>query len=84
MTSSTPSSGKPAPSGYRNATLARQVAMAVELPFVFVATVMSGGLIGFGVDHWLHTRPFGMLIGGGIGFAAGIRELLRRISKKEP
>jgi F0F1-type ATP synthase assembly protein I len=58
--------------------------MAVELPFVFVAMVIMGGLMGTGADHWLHTRPFGMLIGGGIGFAAGVRELLRRISKKEP
>jgi ATP synthase protein I len=73
----------PGPLG-RSATLARQFALAVELPFVFVATVMIGGLMGTGVDHWLHTRPFGVLIGGGLGFAAGIRELLRRISKKEP
>ena len=73
----------PGPPG-RGASLARQFAMAVELPFIFVATVLIGGLMGAGVDHWLHTRPFGMLIGGAFGFAAGVRDLLRRISKKEP
>jgi len=62
--------------------VARQVAAAVELPVIFVGTVLTGGLIGAGLDHWLHTRPFGLLICGALGFAAAIRELLRRVSKE--
>ncbi len=59
----------------------RQVATAMELPFVLLGSVLAGGLLGYAVDYGLHTRPFGLLIGGALGFAAGIRELLRRLSK---
>jgi F0F1-type ATP synthase assembly protein I len=69
-------------SGKGIAGVARQLAMAMELPFVLLGCVFAGGLIGYGVDHWLHTQPFGLLIGGALGFAAGIRDLLRRISKE--
>jgi ATP synthase protein I len=63
------------------AGVARQLAMAMELPFVLFGSVVVGGLMGYGVDYWLHSRPFGLLIGGALGFAAGIRELLRRLTK---
>jgi len=69
------------PPANKLATLARQLAMAMELPFVLVASVVAGGLLGYGLDYWLHTQPICMLIGGGLGFVAGIRELLRRLSK---
>lgn len=59
----------------------RQVATAIELPFVLLGSVVAGGLLGYLVDDWLHSRPLGILIGGALGFVAGIRELLRRISK---
>jgi len=70
--------------GKRNtgpAGVARQLATAMELPFALLASVVVGGLIGYAVDYWLHSRPFGLLIGGALGFAAGIRELLRRLTK---
>jgi len=63
------------------AGVARQLAAAMELPFVLFGSVVAGGLMGYGVDHWLRTGPFGLLIGGALGFAAGIRELLRRLTK---
>jgi len=59
----------------------RQVATAMELPFVLFGSVVAGGLLGYAADYWLHTRPLGLLIGGALGFVAGIRELLRRLSK---
>lgn len=59
----------------------RQVATAIELPFVLLGSVVAGGLLGYLVDDWLHSRPLGILIGGALGFVAGIRELLRRLSK---
>lgn len=67
--------------GAESAGVARQLAAVMELPFVLLGSVVVGGLMGYGLDHWLHTQPFGMLIGGALGFAAGIRELLRRLSK---
>ncbi|HXZ20168.1 MAG TPA: AtpZ/AtpI family protein [Candidatus Acidoferrales bacterium] len=59
----------------------RQVAAAMELPFVLLGSVVAGGLLGYAIDSWLHSKPLGLLICGALGFAAGIRELLRRLSK---
>jgi len=67
------------PSG-RAAGVGRQIAIATELPFVLVASVVVGGLIGFGIDRLLHTSPWGVLVFGALGFAAGVRDVLRRIS----
>ena len=52
----------------------------MELPFVLVSAVVVGGLIGFFLDRWLHTKPVFLLILGGIGFFAGVRDVLRRLS----
>jgi ATP synthase protein I len=56
-----------------------QAAMAMELPFVLVSAVVVGGLLGFFLDRWLHTKPVFLLILGGIGFFAGVRDVLRRL-----
>jgi F0F1-type ATP synthase assembly protein I len=55
-------------------------ALAVELPFTFVGAVLLGGLLGFFLDRWLHTKIVFTLILGGLGFAAGLKEVLRRLS----
>jgi len=67
------------PASGRAAGVGRQIAIATELPFVLVATVVVGGLIGFGIDKLLHTSPWGVLVFGALGFAAGVRDVLRRI-----
>lgn len=51
----------------------------MELPFVFVAAVGLGGTIGYFLDHWLHTKVIFLLVFGGLGFFAGLREILRRL-----
>jgi ATP synthase protein I len=56
-----------------------QAAMAMELPFVLVGAVLVGGAIGFFLDRWLHTKPLLLLVFGGIGFFAGVRDVLRRL-----
>ena len=55
--------------------------MALELPFVLVSAIVVGGLFGYFLDRWLHTRPVFMLILGGMGFDAGVRDVLRRLDK---
>jgi F0F1-type ATP synthase assembly protein I len=55
-------------------------ALAVELPFTFVGAVLLGGLLGFFLDRWLHTKIVFTLILGALGFAAGLKEVLRRLS----
>jgi F0F1-type ATP synthase assembly protein I len=59
---------------YSNAT-----ALALELPFTIVGAVLVAGVLGFFLDHWLHTRWIFTLILGGIGFAGGVREVIRRL-----
>jgi ATP synthase protein I len=59
----------------------RQFAMAMELPFIIVAAVAIGGLIGYFLDQWWHTKPYLMLVFGFLGFFAGLRDMLRRASK---
>jgi ATP synthase protein I len=60
----------------------RQFAMAMELPFVLVASVGVGGLAGYVLDRWLHTKPFLMLIFGALGFIGGLRDVLRRLDRQ--
>jgi ATP synthase protein I len=60
----------------------QQFAAAMELPFVMVGTIAVGGLIGFFLDRWLHTKPFLMLIFGALGFFGGVRDVLRRLPNK--
>jgi ATP synthase protein I len=62
---------------------ARQVALATELPFLLVAGVAVGGVLGYLLDRWWHTKPAMMLILGALGFFAGVRELLRRLAKSD-
>jgi F0F1-type ATP synthase assembly protein I len=54
-------------------------ALAMELPFTIVGAVLLGGLLGFFLDHWLHTKVIFTLLLGGLGFAAGLKEVLRRL-----
>ena len=55
--------------------------MALELPFVLVSAIVVGGVFGYFVDRWLGTKPAFLLILGGLGFYAGVRDVLRRVGK---
>jgi F0F1-type ATP synthase assembly protein I len=59
----------------------QQVSAAAELPFVLVACVGVCGAIGVGIDRLLKSGPFGMLVCGAVGLAAGVREIIRRTSR---
>jgi F0F1-type ATP synthase assembly protein I len=56
-----------------------QTSLALELPFTIVGAVIAGGLLGYFLDHWLHTKMIFMIVLGGVGFYAGLREVLRRL-----
>jgi F0F1-type ATP synthase assembly protein I len=58
---------------------AGNAALAMELPFTIVGAVLLGGLLGFFLDHWLHSKVIFTLLLGGFGFAAGLKEVLRRL-----
>jgi F0F1-type ATP synthase assembly protein I len=70
----------PQPPGEQKAKkCAGSIALAMELPFTIVGAVVLGGLLGFFLDHWLHTKVVFTLLLGGVGFAAGLKEVLRRL-----
>jgi ATP synthase protein I len=69
----------PTPAKEKAKVVSNQLVAAMELPFVLVSAVVIGGLLGYLLDRWLHTKPLFMFILGGLGFAAGVRDVLRRL-----
>jgi F0F1-type ATP synthase assembly protein I len=60
-----------------------QTALAMELPFTIVGAVLVGGVLGYFLDHWLHTKVIFTLILGVLGFAGGLKEVLRRLAQSD-
>jgi F0F1-type ATP synthase assembly protein I len=60
---------------------ARQLADILELPILLVATIAIGGGVGYFLDAKFHTSPVLTLVLGLVGFAAGMIQLVRRLSK---
>jgi F0F1-type ATP synthase assembly protein I len=60
-----------------------QTALAMELPFTIVGAVLLGGLLGYFLDHWLHTKLIFTLLLGALGFAGGLKEVLRRLAQSD-
>lgn len=52
-------------------------AYALRFGTEFVASVFVGGFIGFWIDKAAGTEPWGLLIAGTLGLAAGIRAIVR-------
>ncbi len=50
---------------------------AVRLSSELVAGVLVGGGLGYGLDAWAGTKPWGLIILLMIGFAAGVLNLVR-------
>jgi ATP synthase protein I len=64
-----------------NPATLKQLALATELPFLVAAGALVGGLLGYFLDHWLHTKPYLMIILGALGFFAAVRDMLKRLNK---
>jgi ATP synthase protein I len=75
--SSDPQKMTPAQKEARDMTM--KSALAMELPFTLVGAVAVGGAIGYFLDKWLHTAPWMMIVLGGLGFAGGVSEVVRRL-----
>lgn len=43
----------------------------------FGAAILVGALLGYGVDFFVHTSPWGLVIGLVLGFAAGVVNIVR-------
>lgn len=49
----------------------------------FASATTVGTLIGFGIDYWQHTSPWGLLGGLFLGVAAGVKQMLASEKKRE-
>ncbi|MFD0916005.1 AtpZ/AtpI family protein [Pseudahrensia aquimaris] len=58
-----------------------QMAQAFRLSSEFIAAIVVGALIGYGIDAFFGVSPFGLLIFLLLGFAAGIVNVLRAVGK---
>jgi ATP synthase protein I len=55
----------------------KEMALAFQLPFMIVGPVILGGVIGFFLDRWLHTKPLLMIVLGVLGIVVGLRDALK-------
>ena len=51
----------------------------VGIEFVVAVALFAG--IGYAIDRWRGSGPWGVLIGAGIGFAVGLRAMIRAARK---
>lgn len=65
------------PSPKKDSSAIKQIALAIELPFVLIGPAVIGGAIGYFLDRWLHTKPWLMIVLGLCGVAAGLRDTLK-------
>jgi ATP synthase protein I len=55
----------------------KQIALAFELPFILVGPVVMGGVLGFFLDRWLHTKPLLLIVLGILGVIVGVRDAVK-------
>ena len=61
-----------------NGDMAKQSALAMELPITIVGAILLAGFVGYLLDRWLHTSPWLLIVGGALGFAASLLDIARR------
>lgn len=60
---------------------ARGYAQAMRLSSEFIAGIVVGVALGWGVDELFGTRPFGLIIFLLLGFAAGVFNVLKAVGR---
>ena len=62
-------------------TGAKGFAEAMKVSSEFIAGILVGGLLGWVIDYWAGTTPFGLVVFLLLGFVAGILNVLRATGK---
>lgn len=52
---------------------------AMRISSDLLAGLFVGCLLGLGLDRWLETQPLFLLVGIALGFAAGLRNMMRTL-----
>ena len=67
----------------RPTAFVNQIAMAMELPFILIGSVVIGGGLGWLLDRRFQTSPALTLVFGALGFAGGLWDILKRLNRAE-
>jgi len=67
----------------RPTAFVNQIALAMELPFILIGGIVIGGGLGWLLDRRFHTSPALTLVLGALGFAGGLWDILKRLSRAE-
>ena len=73
-----PASGTPSDSGVSDARAALSVGLRIGLELVVAVAVGLG--VGWSFDHWLGTRPWGLILFLFLGIGAGMLNVYRAVS----
>jgi len=65
------------PGGQNSAPPQSPAGLAMRFGGEFGAAIIVGALLGYGADYFLHSSPVGLLIGLGLGFVAGVVNVVR-------
>jgi len=55
----------------------------MELPFIMIGATLIGGGLGWLLDRRFHTSPALTLVLGALGFAGGLWDILKRLTRAE-
>lgn len=53
------------------------MSLGLKLAGEFTSAILVGAVFGYGIDHFAGSSPWGLVIGLGFGFAAGVTGLVR-------
>lgn len=59
-------------------------ALAFRVSSDFIAAIFVGGVLGWGIDHFAGTTPWGLVILLLLGFAAGVLNVMRTLGMVAP
>ena len=68
---------RPAPSERRVDLIPREFVRVIAVWSLIPAYMLAGAFVGWLVDHWLNTSPFGVGIGLLIALGLAVRDMLR-------
>ena len=55
----------------------------IQAAYGFLGAFLGGAALGYLFDRWLHTSPWGLIVGTVFGFAGGLYALYNALMPKE-
>lgn len=71
---------RPPPPRYSGAS---GIGLGAKVLVDFLAGIVLGGGIGWALDYWLGSRPWGIMVFGMLGFAAGLLNVIRTANRAQ-